>query len=109
MVKVEPWCRMKRQQNDACLPTPVSFSPPRSLARSLSPSLPSFGSPSRSLRSALPLALLSLRACIFYPPFSIHRILSSFSLLDGEENGTGSGADPVNDGVNIGGVSPEVR
>lgn len=31
-----------------------------------------------------------------------------FSLLDSEDAGTGSGADPVNDGVNLGGVSPEL-
>jgi len=29
-------------------------------------------------------------------------------VLDSAENGSGSGADPVNDGVNIGGVSPEL-
>jgi hypothetical protein len=30
-----------------------------------------------------------------------------FSVLE-EDNGTGAGADPINDGVNLGGVSPEL-
>lgn len=50
---------------------------------------------------------LTTPACVCLSVVSVIYV-DRFSVLDPAENGTGSGSDPVNDGVNIGGVSPEL-